>query len=262
MSSHEAEAVVLRRYSLGDADRIIVFLSKEHGLLRAVASGVKRPKSRYGGCLELFNHVQLHYWLKEGAELGRVQQCEILRAYLSSDPTPLRLHFLSYIAELAQEMAQENYPNPQLFRLFVATLRSFQESGSVYPLLRYFEFWGLKLSGLVPDYAYCSRCGKYVKNDGFFVHVEAAKAVCRQCNPGNGIRIAPKAARLISEMLRLAPQHFCDLPWDRDAGSELERLFQKLLEFHLEKQLKTFRPLKAMLREKQPTGQPDGSGSP
>ena len=46
MPLYEAEAIVLRQYALSDSDRIIVFITKEFGKIRAAAKGVKKPKSR------------------------------------------------------------------------------------------------------------------------------------------------------------------------------------------------------------------------
>jgi DNA repair protein RecO (recombination protein O) len=80
MPTQAAEAVVLRQYALGEADRIIVFFTKEFGRLRAVARGARKLKSRFGGSLEPFNQVQLQFFLKERAELARIEHCEVLHA--------------------------------------------------------------------------------------------------------------------------------------------------------------------------------------
>ena len=64
MPVHEAEAIVLRQYSLSDSDRIIVFITREFGKIRAVAKGVKKPKSRFAGALEPLNHIRLEFYAK------------------------------------------------------------------------------------------------------------------------------------------------------------------------------------------------------
>ena len=70
MLTHESEAVVLRQYPLSEADRIVVFFTREYGKIRAVAQGAKRLKSRMGGCLEPLNHIYLRFYLKEGGRPG------------------------------------------------------------------------------------------------------------------------------------------------------------------------------------------------
>src|SRR5688572_7772134 len=108
----ESEAVVLRQYSLAEADRIVVFFTREFGKMRAVAQGAKRTKSRLGGCLEPLNHINLSFYLKEGADLARIRQCETIHSYLGKQPTLEQVYAFTYMAELVQEVVQDNNPNP------------------------------------------------------------------------------------------------------------------------------------------------------
>jgi DNA repair protein RecO (recombination protein O) len=78
MPVYEAEAIVLRQYSLSDSDRIIVFVTREYGKMRAAAQGIKKPKSRIAGCLEPLNHLHLELWAREGRELGQIRQAELI----------------------------------------------------------------------------------------------------------------------------------------------------------------------------------------
>ena len=75
----ETEGLVLKSYSLAEADKIVVFLTQEHGLVRGVAKGAKRLKSKFGGSLEPFSIVRLTYFQKEDRELVSIQQSEIGR---------------------------------------------------------------------------------------------------------------------------------------------------------------------------------------
>src|SRR5262249_7263136 len=152
MLTHESEAVVLRQYPLSEADRIVVFFTREYGKVRAVAQGAKRLKSRMGGCLEPLNHIYLGFYLKEGGDLGRVRQCETIYAYLGRSPSLDRVYAFSYLAELVQELSQENYPNQHLFRLLLSVLEAASKAGTGESLIRYFELWALRLNGLLPDY--------------------------------------------------------------------------------------------------------------
>ena len=74
------EAVVLRTHKLGEADRIITLLTRQHGRVRAVAKGVRRTTSRFGSRLEPFTHVDLQ--LAEGRNLDIVTQAETIDAVL------------------------------------------------------------------------------------------------------------------------------------------------------------------------------------
>ncbi|MBD0370802.1 MAG: DNA repair protein RecO, partial [Pyrinomonadaceae bacterium] len=79
----ETEAIVLRSYNLAEADKIVVCLTRSTGVVRAVAHGARRLKSRFGAGLEPFTFVQMSYHEKEGRELVTLRQLEIARSYFS-----------------------------------------------------------------------------------------------------------------------------------------------------------------------------------
>src|SRR5262249_29262665 len=108
MPSHEGEAIVLRQYPFAEADVLVVLLTREVGKLRVVASGARRPKSRLGASLQPLNQVELQFHIKEGAELGRVLEAETLHSFLGRSRSLERLYAFSYVAEVIQEVAQEN----------------------------------------------------------------------------------------------------------------------------------------------------------
>jgi DNA repair protein RecO (recombination protein O) len=178
MPSHDAEAIVLRHYALSEADRIVVLLTREVGLLRAVAHGARRPKSRIGACLQPLNHIRLEYYLKEGADLSRLFQCETIHSYLGRTPSLEQIYGFTYFAELIQELSVENNPSPVAFRLLLAALNAGESLGFTEALLRYFEIWLLKLNGFMPNYDYCSSCGRCVKELGFYVWSAHARRAC------------------------------------------------------------------------------------
>jgi DNA repair protein RecO (recombination protein O) len=250
MNIHEAEAVVLRQYTLAEADRIVVFLTREWGTLRAVAQGAKRPRSRIGGCLEPLNHVRVEFYLKEGADLAHIRNCELVHSYLGRNPTLDQVFGFSYLAELAQELVPENNPNARVFRLFLAVLGAGEARGGQDALLRYFELWALKLNGWLPNYDYCSGCGECVKDVGFYVWQEAGQGKCRACAGGRGIRIGPEAAQSLRAALALPPAEYIDRPGNGHAARDLERLTQKLIEWHLERRLKSYEAWKEIRSSK------------
>ena len=100
------EAVVLRTYKLGEADRLLVLLTRQHGQVRAVAKGVARTNSRFGGRLQPFNLVDLQ--LHKGRNLDTVTQVQTLEAYAG----PIMGNYSAYtcaatMAETAQRLTEE-----------------------------------------------------------------------------------------------------------------------------------------------------------
>jgi len=247
MPVHNAEAIVLRHYSLSDSDRIIVLFSREFGKIRAVAKGAKKPRNRLSGSLEPLTHIRLVFWEQEGRELSKIQQTEFIHAYLGKNPDLRKMAAFSYFAELANELVQDNQPNHALFRLFLATLKAGDSRPVSEALIRYYEVWCLKLSGLFPDYAYCSNCGKCVKDDIFFAWIQAGQAQCPDCSGGQGVEVGAPASRALSLMMTMAPGKFISESLGSEATQNLERLLQRLLDMHLEKKLKSVQILKEAL---------------
>ncbi len=244
----EAEAVVLRQYTLGEADRIIVFFTREFGKVRAVARGVRKPKSRLGGCLEPLTNVKVEFFAREGADLGRIHRCEIIHSYLSHGAGLDRVYGFTYFSEIVQEMGEDNNPNALLFRLFISVLNAGEAVGITEALVRYFEAWSLKLNGLLPDYGTCSVCGKCVIDFGFYAWLEAGQGRCAECSGGRGVYVRPVAALALQEIATLAPQAFALRPLDAHGAGDLERLLQRHLEWQLGKRLRSYPALREMLR--------------
>src|SRR3978361_283924 len=121
------EGVVLRTQKLGEADRIITVLTRQHGKVRAVAKGVRRTKSKSGARLEPFSHVDLQFYT--GRNLDIVNQAESIRSYGQT----LAADYPAYTAgtavlETADRLtAEEKEPSLRLFLLVIGALRSLAE---------------------------------------------------------------------------------------------------------------------------------------
>ena len=243
----EDEAIVLRHYPLSDSDRIIVLLTRENGKVRAVAKDAKRPQSRIAACLEPLTHLRLEFYSREGRDLCQVRRTELIHAYLGRTQSLKHIYAYIYFAEICNEIAQDNQANQPLFRLILATLSAGEKLGIHPPLLRYFEIWCLKLSGFLPNYAYCSNCGKCVKDDEFFAWFDAGQARCNACSQGRGFKVGAAASAALVMMAKCSPEQFLAQQFEEHALREIERLAQKLLDLHLEKKLKSYRILKEAL---------------
>src|SRR5580658_6287720 len=84
MPLHESEAIVLQSYPLGEADRLVSFLSRTMGRVRGVASGARKPKSRFGSTLERLSYVRVWFYERENRELVRISQCEMIESFISA----------------------------------------------------------------------------------------------------------------------------------------------------------------------------------
>src|SRR5687768_13108957 len=156
----ETESLVLKSYNLAEADKIVVLLTKDHGVVRAVAKGAKRLKSKFGSGLEPFSQVHVTYFQKDSVELVSLQKIELIRSSFREASDPEFLTRFSYLSDLVVSMLPPHDPSELLYRMFKACLAAASVPGTAHKALGvYFELWLLKLAGYLPDWSRCHVCG-------------------------------------------------------------------------------------------------------
>ena len=147
MPVYTSEALILRTYKLGEADRIVVFLTRDRGKKRGVAKGARRVRSRYVGALEPMTRAGVAYYEREQRDLVRLNYVEPQRSPLSGLSGDLLGH-VGYFAELIDEWAPEAQSDERLYRLGSAAVDAIAAGAPVDALARYFEYWILRLQGV------------------------------------------------------------------------------------------------------------------
>ncbi|HET9265000.1 MAG TPA: DNA repair protein RecO [Vicinamibacterales bacterium] len=246
MPVYTADALILRTYKLGEADRIVVFLTRDRGKKRGVAKGARRPRSRYIGALEPMTRAGVAYYEREQRDLVRLNYVEPVQSPLSA-ATAEALGHVGYFAELIDEWAPEAHADERLFRLGASMLGAVAAGGAVEPLARYFEYWLLRLQGVYPGLA-CSACGTlFDRRAGVVMPPREHVFVCGSCAPGtSGSRLSPEAVGFLLAAGRLGPEQLGRMPLTSGASQELETAHRRLISLHLEKELKSARVLREM----------------
>jgi len=231
MSLYRDLAVVLRTHKLGEADRIVVLLTAEHGKVRAVAKGIRKTKSRFGGRLEPLNHVSL--LLYRGRELDIVSQAETMESCRPLIDDLDRLTQGLALLEAVDRLTPDREPVPHLYRMLVGALRTLAVRPS--PLVVPAFFWKvLAAEGLRPELDICVRCGAVEPLVAF--DLEEGGVLCRGCRQGSAI--SPDALALLRQILggelnaALAVQQ-------APASHEVSVLATRAMEHHLERGLRT-----------------------
>ncbi len=190
----------------------MVFLTRDFGLLRGIAHGARKAKSRFGSSLELLTHNRVIFYRKEHQELAVIQNCEIITAHPAYELSwELNLHF-GYFAELLLEFSREQAECERLFRLSLAVLDT-ALTVPVPTLARYFELWLLRFEGVSAE----SRAGVASRDGGGGPDDDEAP---------------PERADGALEPIHI---------------SRLEKFCGAIIESHLEKSLKSRRLLKQLL---------------
>jgi len=233
MASHlyRDTAVVLRTYKLGEADRIVVLLTEEHGKIRAVAKGVRKTGSKFGARLEPMSHVRL--LLSQGRELDIVSQAESVETLA---PMLVDLDHLTAgiaVLEAADQMSLDREPAPQLYRMVVGALRTIAERGG--PLVVPAFYWKLLAAdGVRPELDMCVRCGE--DNQLVAFDMEQGGALCRNCR--TGAPLSDEALVTMRMILGGRLNEALELPASRTTHEVMAHA-TRALEHHIERRLRT-----------------------
>jgi DNA repair protein RecO (recombination protein O) len=258
MPLYSADALILRTYKLGEADRIVVFLTEDRGKKRGVAKGARRPRSRFVGALEPLTRVHVAYFEKEHRELVGLNYAEPLCSPMAA--TGDAIGYVGYFAELIDQWAQDSDPNERLYRLGASLVEALAGGGSVEPLARYFEYWLLRLQGVYPSVAACHGCGGALDGPrgGAYLAPGSGVFTCPACAPAAQVR-EPHLSRAALAFLRAArrtpPRDVGALRVTGDTLAELESVHRLLMGRHLERELKSTRVLRDLRRAARVTPQ-------
>ena len=159
MPARETEAIILKTFPLGEADRLVSFLGRTSGRVRGVAGGARTVKNRYGSTLEILSHVQIWYVEKETRELVRIQQCELLESFHKAQSNYELSTGLAVISETAELVLPDHEAAEPMFRLILLAAREIERTGDWVLPLTYFAFWAVRLGGWLPRFDRCSLCG-------------------------------------------------------------------------------------------------------
>ena len=159
MPARETEAIILKTFPLGEADRLVSFLGRTSGRMRGVAGGARRIKNRYGSTLEILSHVQIWYVERETRDLVRIQQCDLLESFHKAQSDYGLSTGLAAISEISELVLPEHEAAEPMFRLILLAAREIERTGDWVLPLSYFAFWTVRLGGWLPRFNRCSACG-------------------------------------------------------------------------------------------------------
>ncbi|MCW2819770.1 MAG: recO [Marmoricola sp.] len=200
MPVYSDEAIVLRTHKLAEADRIITLLTRQHGVVRAVARGVRRTSSRFGSRLEPFTHVDLQ--LAVGRNLDTITQAVTLSPYGASISTDYdRYTASSVMLETAERLvSEERQPSVQQYLLLVGALRAM--TGGEHranDVLDSFLLRSLSVAGYAPSFWACASCGLEGPHRAF--SPAAGGALCTTCRVPGSANPAGETLTLLGALL-------------------------------------------------------------
>ncbi|MFC1908838.1 DNA repair protein RecO [Chloroflexota bacterium] len=179
--NYQTEAIIVKKTKLGEADRILTLYTPHLGKIQAVAKGIRRPRSKLAGHLELLTHSLVS--LARGRNLATVTGSQTINGFL-----PLKSDlWLSSCALFATELVNqftaahvENYP---LFQLLLKTMEQLCQAGDKELVLRYFELHLLDMVGYRPQLRECISCHLPLEETDNLFCPGAGGMLCPVCSP-------------------------------------------------------------------------------
>jgi len=241
----KSEALILRSIPFRDTSRVITAYTAEHGLVGLLAKGVRGPKPRFGGALDIFAVSDLVYYHKDSRDLQLLSQAMLLAPHLRLSSEPARYAHACAVLELLLRILTGQEPPGRLYPLAVRTLEVLEGCGSeaLGAVFRAFELKAVSFLGHRPELFVCVECGREASGRLGFAPLHGG-VVCGDC----GARVdgvVPLSAPGLVTLQRLLRGKLDELAEEAaglDVTGEVGRVVEAFMAAHVER----YEPLRAL----------------
>ena len=178
------DAINLKSYNLSESDKIIVMYSKDKGLIKGVAKGVKKPKSKLGARMDLL--VANKLMLYKGKSLDRICQADVLNTFNKTRRDMDKIFYSMYISEVVNNFGVEDDPcSEEIYTLLYKALNKISESESKEEMLIAvikFQLKMMQISGLGIEFDTCLCCREPIENEKMYFSANMGGVICERCN--------------------------------------------------------------------------------
>ncbi len=243
------EAIVLHSFHYGESDKIVTFFTRDFGKVKGIAKGARRSKKRFQNALDLFSHLRLIFFDREGMGLMRAQGCDILCSFPRIREDLKKILYGNYFLEMASEMSGEREPHPEAFELLLSFLKILEGIEPQEEQLRMFEIRMLSLFGYRPNLKRCSLCKRdwegLKEAPGLFFSMERGTLLCSGCSKpaDRTLPLSLGTARLIEGISEMELSRIHRFRFTPQALSESRGFLPQFISYQLGKELKSMKAL-------------------
>jgi len=177
--NYQTEAIIIKKTKLGEADRVLTLYTPHLGKIQAVAKGVRRPRSKMAGHLELLTHSLVP--LARGRNLDTVTGSQTINSFLPLKSNLALTAYALYAMELVDRFTADNIENEPLFQLLLETMHRLCQGSNNELTLRYFELHLLDFVGYRPQLGQCVSCHSLLKPTTNSFSPRAGGMLCPNC---------------------------------------------------------------------------------
>lgn len=240
MRPHRTEAIILHTHAARERDKLVVFLTPEHGKRKGWAYGARSMKSRFGAALEPLAKVNIGFVERESDEVVRIESIDLVRSLFPAQQNLAASIAATYIAETVDTFAQPSDPSELIYRLLDRASEALLAGAPPVAVVAYVEIWMLRLTGILPSLKQCMECGEPLGRPLRF-QSRVAGFVCE--NHGGEI-ISNDVAGALDTMMRVAVSEFAP---SSEVLFDLRSLAATIRRHFLGHELKSFEVLASVI---------------
>jgi DNA repair protein RecO (recombination protein O) len=246
LKTERTEAIILHTYPARERDKLVVFLTPDHGKRKGWAYGARTIKSRFGAALEPLAKVQIGYVEREAEEAVRIESVDLLRSLFPAQQDLVPNVAATYIAEMVDTFAPAGDPAELIYRLLDRTTGALLAGAPPLAIVAYAEIWMLRLAGIFPSLRNCIECGQPLGRPlRFDERLEGF--VCDSCAGRDAFVISNPAAAEIESIVRLPVEEFAASHSPADVLFEVRSLSGTIRRSFLGHELKSFEVLTSVI---------------
>ena len=248
MSILKTEAIILSSRKSGETSKILTMLTRHYGKISLMAKGARSTKSKYLGVLETFNHVSIVFYHKETRGLQYISQAEIIEPFPSIHQGLGKMALAAIPLEIVSKTEPEGHSNPRLFDLVLETLKSLEAAQSgLTNIIRAFQIHFLNLSGMLPNFEKCFRCGRTETGAVHYFDIDRGVYYCEHCGvvPEVNVRLSANALENVRWLSRVPISAASQARISARLGKEIDFFLVSYLRYHFEglKEIRAYRYL-------------------
>jgi len=237
--TYQTEAVIIKKIKLGEADRILTLYTPHLGKIQAVAKGVRRPRSKLSGHLELITHSQVS--LARGRNLDTIIGSQTIDSFLLLKNDLWLTSCALYVTELINQFTADHVENAPLFQLVLETMHRLCLARDIELLLHYFELHLLNEVGYRPQLQQCVSCHSSLKPVTNAFSPMSGGVLCPRCSRSQFLTYPLPVNAL--KVLRLLQSSDYDtagkLKMNPELSHELDEVMSHYLEYLLDREVKS-----------------------
>jgi DNA repair protein RecO (recombination protein O) len=240
------EAIILHTFAARERDKMVVFLTPDHGKRKGWAYGARSMRSRFGAALEPLAKVRIGYVERESEEVVRIESVDLVRSLFPAQQSLVSSVAATYIAELVDTFAPANDPAELIYRLLDRTTEALLGRADPVRVVAYAEVWMLRLAGTFASTRQCIECGRALARP--IRYAETLQGfVCSDCAGRDAVIVSNDVADALDAIGRAPVTEFATSHVSDDVVFELRSLTGSIRRYFLGHELKSFEVLASVI---------------